>query len=123
MQGIVYNAHYLTFVDDAFDCWLRSLDQRFEDTLGWEVMLKKAEITWESSAKFADQLEVHCEVGRWGKTSFDTHFEGKVDTQTIFTALVTYVCVDHETYQPILIPSQLNEHLSAPTVEHHKASQ
>ena len=115
MQGIVYNAHYLTFVDDAFDCWLRNLDQAFESTFGWEVMVKKVGITWESSAKFADQLEIYCTVGRWGNTSFAGLFEGKVNSQTIFTASVTYVCVDHETYRPIPVPSQLQKHLSVPS--------
>ena len=117
MQGIVYNAHYLTFVDDAFDCWLRSLDPTFENTFGWEVMVKRAEITWESSAKFADQLEIRCKVGRWGNTSFDGLFEGKVNDQTIFTASVTYVCVDDETYRPIPVPRQLHEYLSARAIE------
>ena len=44
MQGVVYNAHYLTFVDDGFDCWMRALEPDFENVHGWEVMLKKAEI-------------------------------------------------------------------------------
>ena len=39
MQGVVYNAHYLTFVDDAFDCWLREIDMNFEEKFGSEVML------------------------------------------------------------------------------------
>jgi len=43
MQGVVYNSHYLTFVDDGFDCWVRQLGATFEEDYGWEVMLKKAE--------------------------------------------------------------------------------
>ena len=33
MQGVVYNAHYLTFIDDAFDCWMRELAWDFEKEL------------------------------------------------------------------------------------------
>jgi len=114
MQGVVYNAHYLTFVDDAFDCWLRSLDQAFENVYGWEVMVKKAEITWHSPVKFADQLQIECGVESWGNTSFIGSFEGKVGEEPAFIASVVYVCVDHETYRPIPIPQELRNHLSAP---------
>ena len=40
MQGVVYNAHYLTFIDDAFDCWMRELAWDFEKKLEAEIMLK-----------------------------------------------------------------------------------
>jgi acyl-CoA thioester hydrolase len=119
MQGIVYNAHYLTFVDDAFDCWLRDLDPVFENTYGWEVMVKKAEITWESPARFGDHLNLLCTVDRWGNTSFDGAFEGTTSKGKIFTASVTYVCVTQETYQPIPIPPELRKHL---TPEHSEES-
>jgi YbgC/YbaW family acyl-CoA thioester hydrolase len=119
MQGIVYNAHYLTFVDDAFDCWLRDLDPVFENTYGWEVMVKKAEITWESPARFGDHVNLLCTVDRWGNTSFDGAFEGTTSKGKIFTASVTYVCVTQETYQPIPIPPELRKHL---TPEHSEES-
>ena len=119
MQGIVYNAHYLTFVDDAFDCWLRDLDPVFENTYGWEVMVKKAGITWESPARFGDHLNLLCTVDRWGNTSFDGAFEGTTSKGKIFTASVTYVCVTQETYQPIPIPPELRKHL---TPEHSEES-
>ncbi len=112
MQGVVYNAHYLTFVDDAFDCWLRSFDQDFENIYGWEVMLKNAEITWLTPVKFANQLHIQCEIESWGNTSFKAFFEGKVEGISSFTASVVYVCVDHENYRPIPVPKELHNHLS-----------
>lgn len=112
MQGVVYNAHYLTFIDDGFDCWLRDLDPRFE-SLGWEVMLKKAEITWEGPARLAERISIRMEPTRWGNTSFDIGFEGTVDGRAAFNAAVTYVCVDSTTYTPRAIPEQLRAHLTA----------
>ena len=112
MQGVVYNAHYLTFIDDAFDCWLRSLDLAVEEVYGWEVMLKKAEITWQTPVKFANKLQIRCEIESWGNTSFTAHFEGKVADAPSFTASVVYVCVDHENYRPIPVPQELHDHLA-----------
>ena len=52
MQGVVYNAHYLTFIDDAFDCWMRELAWDFEKELEAEIMLKSANITWHKPVRF-----------------------------------------------------------------------
>ena len=56
MQGVVYNAHYLTFIDDAFDCWMRELAWDFEKELEAEIMLKSANITWHKPVRFGDDL-------------------------------------------------------------------
>ena len=66
-QGVVYNAHYLAYVDDVFDTWLRELAPQFEE-LGWEIMLKKASLEWHGSAGMGDVLDVTTEVVRWGNT-------------------------------------------------------
>lgn len=111
MQGIVYNAHYLTFVDDAFDCWLRELDPKFETSLGWEVMVKRAEITWSGPTRFGNTLQIDCEVSRWGNTSFDVAFSGTVESEETFESSLTYVVVDHEHFRPIPVPDALRLHL------------
>jgi acyl-CoA thioester hydrolase len=113
MQGVVYNAHYLTFVDDAFDCWVRQLDATFEATFGWEVMLKRAEIVWDTPAHFADIVMITPSVTRWGNTSFDVLFKGSVGERAVFTSAVTYVVVDHDEYAPMPIPAMLRDHLSS----------
>lgn len=113
MQGVVYNAHYLTFIDDACDCWLRRLGADFETAFGWEVMLKKAEILWEGPAHFAETIGIHCEVTRWGNTSFDMGFTGSVDGRAVFGATVTYVVVDHGEHRPMPVPDALRSHLAA----------
>jgi acyl-CoA thioester hydrolase len=112
MQGVVYNAHYLTFIDDGFDQWLRQLDTDFETALGWEVMLKKCEITWVAPARFNDHLAIEAAVGRWGNTSLDVNYSGQVEGRAVFDATVTYVTVGHQDYRPIPIPAALRDHLS-----------
>ncbi len=111
MQGVVYNAHYLTFVDDGFDCWMRELEPAFEDVYGWEVMLKKAEILWDGPAHFGETVDIACAVTRWGNTSFDTTFTGTVGDRAVFTSTVTYVVVDHGEHRPMPIPDELRAHL------------
>jgi len=110
-QGVVYNAHYLAYVDDVFDTWLRELAPQFEE-LGWEIMLKKASLEWHGSAGMGDVLDVTTEVVRWGNTSFDARFEFWVGDRPVLTATVTYVGVTIGDHRPIPPPDEVRAHLS-----------
>ena len=37
-QGVVFNAHYLAYLDDVVDSWLREFEGDFE-SLGWDLRL------------------------------------------------------------------------------------
>ena len=113
MQGVVYNAHYLTFIDDAFDCWMRELDWDFEKKLEAEIMLKSANITWHKPVKFGDSLLTKSQVTRWGNSSFDIKTDGYVSNEHCFEASISYVCVDHIDYRPIATPELLKSHLQS----------
>ena len=84
-QGVVFNAHYLAYLDDVSDTWLRSLDGDFEET-GWEIMLRRADLTWHGPAGLGEILTVTAEVVRWGTTSFDVAFEALVGEHTAHAA-------------------------------------
>ncbi|HSL56633.1 MAG TPA: thioesterase family protein [Acidimicrobiales bacterium] len=102
-QGVVFNAHYLAYVDDTMDRWLRTFDVSFEQH-GWDVMLKRAEIEWQGPARTGDDLVIDVAVVRWGTTSFDAGFQGTVDERPVFTARVVYVGVRHGTTEPLAAP-------------------
>jgi acyl-CoA thioester hydrolase len=111
MQGHVFNAHYLAFVDDAVDCWLRSaLGDDYLD--GFDMVLKKAELTWHGGASFGDVLAVDVAARRWGTTSFDIGFEGSVGEQPVFTAVVTYISVAPGTTAPAPVPEAVRSALA-----------
>ena len=110
-QGVVFNAHYLAYCDDASDSWLRSALGRFEE-LGWEVMVVKAVIEWQGRAGVADVLDIGVEVTRWGSTSFDMGFTGRVGDRDVFTATITYVGVKPGTAEPIPPPPVVRSTLS-----------
>ena len=92
MQRVVFNAHYLAYCDDAADYWFRKLGVELEAGT-WDVMVKKASITWDGAARVHDDLAIAVFVSRWGTTSFDVRFEGTVDGAPVFTADITYVAV------------------------------
>src|SRR5438270_10320881 len=104
-QGVVFNAHYLTYGDTAVDQWLRSRGWHLEEDMGdWDFMVVKAVVEWQGSARYAEHLDVEVHAARWGTASFDVACEGRVGERPVFTATLTYVGVRHGTTETMPIP-------------------
>jgi acyl-CoA thioester hydrolase len=110
MQQVVFNAHYLAYCDDAVDTWLRSIDVHFEST-GWDIMLKRAVLEWQRGARLGEELDIAVGVTRWGTTSFDVGFAGRVDGDDVFTGTITYVGVKAGTREPTAPPPAIRDAL------------
>jgi hypothetical protein len=72
-----------------------------EEALGWtgvgddvDWMLVKASIEWQGSATYGDDVDIDCGIGRWGTTSFDVATAAPWGSEPVFTATITYVCVN-----------------------------
>ena len=105
-QGVVFNAHYLAFVDDTLDHWMRSLGIEGW-TSGWDVMLKAARMTWHGPARWPERISVDCGVARWGTTSFDVVYRLRVDQREVVDVLVTYVSIDAGQQRPVPPPPEV----------------
>lgn len=112
MQQVVFNANYMAYCDDAMECWFQAVGMRMADH-GWDFMLKKAVIEWQSSATVAEVIDIALEVARWGTTSFDVSFTGTVGERPVFTMLVTYVGVRFGTSETMPPPDEVRAALSA----------
>jgi len=110
-QGVVFNAHYLAYLDDVVDSWLREFEGDFE-SLGWDLMLKNVNLEWHGPAGIGEVLNVEAHVSRWGNTSFDVSFEVKVEKRLVLTATIVYVGVETGTTETLKPPAQIREHLS-----------
>ncbi|MGZ4694637.1 MAG: acyl-CoA thioesterase [Acidimicrobiales bacterium] len=113
MQRVVFNAHYLAYVDDAMDHWMRELDGDFE-SLGWDFMLKRAEVDWHGSAGVGDLIEIESSIARWGTTSFVVDHQVHVDDRPVVSVLVTYVGVQAGTSTTAAPPARVRAHLGEP---------
>lgn len=113
MQRIVFNAHYLSYVDEACDRWFRERlgEKTFADN-EIDFVLKKAELTWAGSATWGDTLAIDVTARRWGNTSFDVGFQGSVGEKPVFEAVITYVSVTPGTHTPTPVPEHVRAALS-----------
>jgi acyl-CoA thioester hydrolase len=110
-QGVVFNANYLAFCDDAMECWVRDRVPDGLEASRFDLMLKKAVIEWHAPARLLDTLEITVAVSRWGNTSFDVSFTGSIRSAPCFTATITYVSVRHGTNTPTRLPDGIRGRL------------
>jgi acyl-CoA thioester hydrolase len=113
MQRVVFNAHYLAYCDDAVETWLQTLNMNVAEH-GWDFMLKRADIEWQGTATVHDTIAIEVAVTRWGNTSFDVGFTGRVGDRPVFTCTITYVGVAFGTTDKQPPPSQVKAILGGP---------
>jgi acyl-CoA thioester hydrolase len=71
-QGVVYNAHYLTFFDIAIHEFFRSLDhERYSDAkrTGCDFHVVRASVDFQAPLHFDDRFQVAVRVQRLGRSS------------------------------------------------------
>ncbi len=107
MQGVVFNANYLAYVDDALDRWFATdlHSSGFGD--GFDCMVKKATLEWSSPARRGEVLSLVPTVERWGRTSFDVAVDGRVGERPVFTAVLVYVSVTPGGTDPCPVPTEV----------------
>src|SRR5205807_1917425 len=74
---------------------------------GWDFMLKKAVVEWDGAATVHDDLYIEVAVARWGNTSFDVSFVGRVGDERIFMCTITYVGVRLGTRETMPPPDEV----------------
>jgi len=114
LQQVVFNAHYLAYCDDAVDTWMRSVFSAGFEAHGWDFMLKKATVEWQSPARLQEVVDIDVGVARWGTTSFDVGLTGVVGERPVFTATITYVGVRWGTTEPVAVPGAVRAALGGP---------
>ena len=107
-QGVVYNAHYLVYMDDTMETWMRELPD-LRRTFGWDMMLKKASIEWQGSATDGERLEIQAAVTHWGRSSWRLGYVGTCEGRPVFTAEVVYVSVRLGVNDPFETPDGVKE--------------
>jgi acyl-CoA thioester hydrolase len=110
MQRVVHNSLYAAYVDDALDTWMRDAVGSFE-VGGFDFMLKKLTIEWQSPATFGELLTLDCSIRRWGTTSFEVHVDGHVGERPVFTADAVQVSTVPGEPRSVPIPEFVREAL------------
>lgn len=111
LQGIVFNANYLTFYDVAWTEYFREIGLTWKEMTdsGIDTVLARTEMVFKSPARFDEILEVHTRISKIGNTSLTFEFEiyPQNEDRLIGAASSLYVCVDPRTLKSMRVPGDL----------------
>ncbi|MBC2722399.1 thioesterase family protein [Desulfosporosinus sp.] len=77
-QGIVFNAHYLTYLDVAVTEYFRTIGLDYKQLAQegkMDMALVKTTLEYKSSAMFDDELDIGVRISHVGNTSYNAEFE------------------------------------------------
>jgi acyl-CoA thioester hydrolase len=94
MQGVVFNAHYLVWADEAVNTWWEGcgVDWPALNAAGIEYLVVASALEWRSSARWGDTVVVDAELEELGRTSLTVRFAIRVGDRQCCVVRTTYVC-------------------------------
>ncbi len=113
MQKIVFNGHYLTYIDTAVAEYWREIGLPYPDgyveRYANDLYLRKATVDYLGSARYDDMLEVCCRIARLGRSSMTWNFEiyREAESEPLITAELVYVNADPKTMKSAPLPEEL----------------
>ncbi len=112
MQGIVFNAHYLVWADEALTPWWieQGIDWRRLGAEGYRYVVVASNLEWRSSARPGDVVDVDAELEKLGRTSLTVRFRITVGERLCCTVRTTYVCLTDD--GPAPWPEELRTRLA-----------
>ena len=115
IQGVVFNAHWLTYFDDAstrFFEWM-GFPPAIAFVRDFDVMVVKAVLEWAGPARFDDDVAIGVSPTRIGNASFDLTYTATIDGAPACTGVITYVSVVPGTHESTPIPDMLRTQLQS----------
>ena len=115
-QNIVFNAHYLMYVDTAVTGYWRALALPYAQTLeylGGDLFVRKATLEYEGSARVDDVLDVGVRCARVGNSSLVFSAGVFRQDQLLVSGEIVYVFADPATQTSKPVPQELREVLQA----------
>lgn len=125
MQKVVFNGHYLTYIDTAVGEHWRALGigypEGYVDRFGCDVFLRKSTLDYLGPARFDELLDVYVRVARLGRTSLTYALElhraepapQAGAERPLLTAELVYVNVEVKTMAPVALPEELRARIVA----------
>jgi acyl-CoA thioester hydrolase len=108
-QGVVFNAHYLTYFDTTITEYFRALGyDQYADARqsGVDFHVVKSVIEYKAPVRFDWELDVGARVARIGNSSmtFELAIFLKGERDALVTGEIVWVNTDQKSHRPVPIP-------------------
>jgi YbgC/YbaW family acyl-CoA thioester hydrolase len=114
MQKIVFNAHYLMYLDTAMAEYWRALSLPYEASLascGGDLYVKKASLEYFASAHWDDELDIGLQCQRVGESSIVFVGDIRCADRLLVTGELVYVFADPAAQASKPVPTPLRDAL------------
>jgi acyl-CoA thioester hydrolase len=124
LQGVAFNAHYLSYFDISMTELWRAAYGSYQAMLdrGVDMVLAEARLRFLRPAHFDDELELAVVVAHLGRTSFRTRHRASRAGQLVAEAELRHVLVDRGTVAKTPLPDWLREGIAPWTVSDEPAA-
>jgi acyl-CoA thioester hydrolase len=105
-QGVVFNAHYLAYVDDTISAMWRAAFGSYQVMLdrGVDMVVAEAHLRFLDGARFDEEIEIEMAVTHLGTTSMRTLYRFLRDGKLLLSASLRHVFVEAGTSSKTAIP-------------------
>ncbi|MBI5264818.1 MAG: acyl-CoA thioesterase [Bradyrhizobium sp.] len=113
-QGVVFNAHYLTYFDTTITEYFRALGyDQYGDAkkTGVDFHVVKSVIEYKAPILFDQEIDVCARVARIGNSSlvFELGIFLKGSADALVTGEIVWVHTDQKTHRPVPIPRSIRD--------------
>jgi len=117
-QGVVFNAHYLTYFDTTITEYFRALGyDQYADAkqTGEDYHVVKSMIEYKAPVRFDQELDVGARVARIGNTSltFELAIFLKGGADALVTGEIVWVNTNQQTHRPVPVSKEIRERIAA----------
>jgi len=114
MQKIVFNGHYLTYIDTAIAEYWRAIGLEYPEgyvaRYASDMFLRKATLEYLGSARYDEELDVHCRAARLGRSSVTFVFEiWRGASDLLITAELVYVNAHPQDKSAVPLPEDFRQ--------------
>ena len=93
-QGVVFNAHYLTWADETSNFWWAAHGLPWDDVAARvDPVVKASTLEWTSAARWGDTVTVDAETEQVGRTSVTVRYTVRVGERVCCVVRNTYVAL------------------------------
>jgi len=117
-QGVVFNAHYLTYFDTTITEYFRALGyDQYADAkqTGEDFHVVKSVIEYKAPVRFDWELDIGARVARIGNSSltFELAIFSKGGNEALVTGEIVWVNTNQQTHRPVPISKAIRERIAA----------
>jgi YbgC/YbaW family acyl-CoA thioester hydrolase len=116
MQKIVFNGHYLMYIDTAVAGYWRAMAMPYHETMALlqgDLYVRKAALEYHASAHYEDRLDVGLRCARIGNSSMQFAAAIFRGDERLISGELVYVFADPSTQTAQPVPAQLRSALEA----------